>query len=324
MRKISTVGLVRAPLAALVVFGWGLATAVAQPAPTPTTAPKAAAAPTATKPATPAAPAAAPTATKPATAPATPAAPTATPAPAPATGASASNDLAAVKPESMPTSVRLRRLEQRVQALKERAWRAKARVGMLKESVLGGGIGAMASITHKNNMGASYRLIKLVYSLDGVQIFARTDEAAESLYKTSSFEIFTGPISPGSHTLSVVAVYRGHGYGVFKYLDEFVVQARGTHAFTAGEGKTAKVEVSGYEKGGPTTPFDKRPAVDFKVTLLTPEKEKPAESKPTEINRATPSPTPSATPGAAPAAAPASPAPATPAATAPSTPTPGK
>ncbi len=322
MRKISTVGLVRAPLAALVVLGWGLATAAAQPAPTSTTAPKAgsAAAPTATKPAT--APAAAPT---------TPA-----PAPAPAAGApaapAASTDLAAVKPESMPTSVRLRRLEQRVQALKERAWRAKARVGMLKESVLGGGVGAMASITHKNNMGASYRLIKLVYSLDGVQIFARTDEAAESLYKTSSFEIFTGPISPGSHTLSVVAVYRGHGYGVFKYLDEFVVQARGTHAFTAGEGKTAKVDVSGYEKGGPTTPFDKRPAVDFKVTLLTPEKEKPAESKPTEINRATSSPTPSATPAATPAApaapttAPTSPAPApaTPAPAATSTPTPGK
>lgn len=334
MRKISTVGLVRAPLAALVVLGLGLATAAAQPAPTSTTAPAAkagsattTAAPAATKPASaPAAtkPATAPTATKPATAPA---------APAPAAGApaapAAGTDLAAVKPESMPTSVRLRRLEQRVQALKERAWRAKARVGMLKESVLGGGVGAMASITHKNNMGASYRLIKLVYSLDGVQIFARTDEAAESLYKTSSFEIFTGPISPGSHTLSVVAVYRGHGYGVFKYLDEFVVQARGTHAFTAGEGKTAKVDVSGYEKGGPTTPFDKRPAVDFKVTLLTPEKEKPVESKPTEINRATPSPTPSPTPATTPATpstgpAPAAPAPATPAPASPSTPTPGK
>lgn len=311
MRKISTVGLVRAPLTALVVLGLGLATAAAQPAPTSTTAPASKAGGATTT----AAPTAAPTA------------PAAGAPAAPAAGA----DLAAVKPESMPTSVRLRRLEQRVQALKERAWRAKARVGMLKESVLGGGVGAMASITHKNNMGASYRLIKLVYSLDGVQIFARTDEAAESLYKTSSFEIFTGPISPGSHTLSVVAVYRGHGYGVFKYLDEFVVQARGTHAFTAGEGKTAKVDVSGYEKGGPTTPFDKRPAVDFKVTLLTPEKEKPVESKPTEINRATPSPTPSATPSATPApAAPAptpsspAPAPATPAPAAPSTPTPGK
>jgi hypothetical protein len=156
-------------------------------------------------------------------------------------------------------------------------------------------------------------LIKLVYSLDGVQVFARTDEAAESLYKTGSFEIFTGPISPGSHTISVVAVYRGHGYGVFKYLDEFVVQARGTHSFTAGEGKTAKVDASGYEKGGPTTPFDKRPAVDFKVTLLTPEKEKPEEATkpvgPTTTPTAPASATPAATPPAPSTVAPTTPSP---------------
>jgi hypothetical protein len=217
----------------------------------------------------------------------------------------------------MPNSVRLRRLEQRVQALKERAWRAKARVGMLKESVLGGGVGALAQITHKNDMGASYRLVKLVYSLDGVQVFARTDEAAESLYKTGNFEIFTGPISPGTHTISVVAVYRGHGYGVFKYLDEFVVQARGTHSFTAGEGKTARVDASGYEKGGPTTPFDKRPAIDFKVTLLNPEKEKPAEaSKP--LGPIAPAATPATQPSA-PAPASTTPAAPAPAATTPTT-----
>lgn len=377
MLKFCTVGLGRAPL--VVLLGLAFATtAFAQPAgqqpatkpataPTtaaPTTTPaKAAAAPTTTTPAKAAAPTATTTPAKPTTAapaattpskPATttPSTPSTLPATvptttgAPATGTPVTNtpgiDPSTVSPEQMPNSVRLRRLEQRVQALKERAWRAKARVGMLKESVLGGGVGALAQITHKNNMGASYRLIKLVYSLDGVQVFARTDEAAESLYKTGSFEIFTGPISPGSHTISVVAVYRGHGYGVFKYLDEFVVQARGTHSFTAGEGKTAKVDASGYEKGGPTTPFDKRPAVDFKVTLLTPEKEKPEEAtKPVGPTTTPTAPAPAATTPApatpAPAAttpAPAAPAPAKPATTpaapaakpaAPAaTPTPGK
>jgi hypothetical protein len=353
MLKICTVGLGRAPLVVIrvVLLSLGLATvAFAQPAAPPTATPAKAATATPAKAAT-ATPAKAPAA---ATPPATtnPSGTATTNKPAPATQPSAppgtapgmagttpagpvgavpptpsSNiDPSSVKPESMPTSVRLRRLEQRVQALKERAWRAKARVGMLKESVLGGGVGALAAISHKNNMGASYRLIKLVYSLDGVQVFARTDEAAESLYKTATLEIFTGPISPGSHTLSVVAVYRGHGYGVFKYLDEFVVQARGTHTFSAGEGKTAKVDVSGYEKGGPTTPFDKRPAVDFKVTLLNPEKEKPADgAKPTDVTAGTKAATPStpAAPAATPPAAPAA-APATPAATTTPAATPGK
>ena len=124
-------------------------------------------------------------------------------------------DLSTVKPEEMPTAVRMRRLEQKTQALKERAWQLKARLEMLKEQTLGGGVGAQALIAHADQMGSSFRLIKLVYSLDGTQVFARTDDAAESLYKTRAFDIFAGPISPGNHTLQALATYRGHGYGVF-------------------------------------------------------------------------------------------------------------
>src|SRR5687767_6669476 len=47
--------------------------------------------------------------------------------PAPS-GTGESTDLSAVRPEDMPTAVRLRRLEQKTQALKERAWQLKARV----------------------------------------------------------------------------------------------------------------------------------------------------------------------------------------------------
>lgn len=176
---------------------------------------------------------------------------------------------APVDPEAIPVNLRLRRLEQRVQALKERAWRAKARVGMLKEAVLGGGVGAQATLVHVNKMGSSYRLTKLVYALDGTQVFARTDDAAQSLYKTKSFDILTGPIAPGSHTVSVVAVYRGHGYGVFKYLTKYTFTVRASHTFTAQEGKATRIEAVAYEKGGATTRLEDRPAIEFKVTAGT-------------------------------------------------------
>ena len=213
--------------------------------------------------------------TAPAAGPTTPApttpAPQGTPAPAPAP------DLSQVKPEEMPTAVRMRRLEQKTQALKERAWQLKARVQMLKEQTLGGGVGAQASIDHHDNMGASYRLTKLIYSLDGAQVFARSDEAAEAMYKTRNFDIFAGPISPGNHTLQVIATYRGHGYGVFEYLTKFTFTARGSASFTTGEGKISKVECKGYEKGGAATPMEKRPAIECKVSDVAPEK--PAENK---------------------------------------------
>ena len=154
-----------------------------------------------------------------------------TPAPAPAparAGSGRAGRSASVKPEDMPTAVRMRRLEQKTQALKERAWQLKARVQMLKEQMLGGGVGAQALITHANEMGSSFRLVKLIYTLDGTQIFARTDDSGENLYKTKSFDIFTGPISPGNHKLAMVATYRGHGYGVFEYLSKYTFTANAT------------------------------------------------------------------------------------------------
>jgi hypothetical protein len=195
----------------------------------------------------------------------------------PVTPAAPSPDIASVKPEDMPTAVRMRRLEQRTQALKERAWQLKARVQMLKEQMLGGGAGAQAVVAHASEMGASFRLVKLIYSLDGTQVFARTDDAGESLYKSKGFDVFAGPISPGNHTLTAVATYRGHGYGVFEYLSKYTFTARGNQAFLAGEGKIAKVDCRGFEKGGPTTPLEKRAAIECKVTQVQPEKP-PAEA----------------------------------------------
>jgi hypothetical protein len=168
--------------------------------------------------------------------------------------------------DDVPVNLRLRQLEQRVQALKERAWRAKARVEMLKEAVLGGGIGARAGITHQNKMGSSYRLIHLVYALDGTTIFTRKDDSG-TLHETKSFDILSGPVTPGSHTLSVMAIYRGHGYGVFKYLKKYKFTVRSSHTFTVDEGKGLSIKVVGFEKGGATTRLEDRPALDFQVSV---------------------------------------------------------
>lgn len=224
-------------------------------------------------------------------------APTPTPAPdSPAPDTKKDPAPADVLPENMPTSVRMRRLEQKTQALKERAWQLKARVQMLKEQVLGGGVGAQTVVAHANEMGSSFRLIKLIYTLDGTQVFVRTDESGESLYKTKSFDIFAGPISPGNHNLAIAATYRGHGYGVFEYLSKYTFNAKGGQSFSAGEGKIAKIDCKGFEKGGATTPLEKRAAVECKVTQVTPEKPKETTT-PAPVNGGTGQPQPTPAPG---------------------------
>jgi hypothetical protein len=218
------------------------------------------------------------------------AAPKDAPAPTPPTGNTPVQnvDPATVKPEDMPTSVRQRRLEQGTQALKERAWQLKARVQMLKEQMLGGGVGAQAVITHANDMGSAFHLTSLVYSLDGTQVLDRNENTSPDLYKVKSIDVFTGPISPGNHNVSAVAVYRGHGYGLFEYMSKYTFTAKGTNQFTTDEGKISRVECKGYEKGNANTPMQNKPAIDCKVTQQAPEK-------------------PAGVPAPAPAAAPAAP-----------------
>jgi len=191
-------------------------------------------------------------------------------APAPAT------DPAAVKPEDMPIAVRMRRLEQKTQALKERAWQLKARVQLLKEQMIGGGVGAQAVVSHQSDMGSSFRITKLSYSLDGTEIFVRSDDAGETLYKTTSFDVFTGPISPGNHTLVATAVYRGHGFGMFSYLSDYTFTVTSPQAFIVGEGKATKVACRGFERGGATVALENRAAIECKISESSPESSTPA------------------------------------------------
>jgi hypothetical protein len=153
-------------------------------------------------------------------------------------------------------------------------------LNLLKETVLHGVIaGSRALITHRNEMGSTYTLIKLVYALDGAEIFAKTDDSGH-ITDSQEFEIFNGSIVPGNHTLSVLMVYQGNGYGVFSYLKGYKFNVRGSHTFAAGEGKQTQLKVVGFEKGNPVTTDPKdRPAIDFRVNIVTDKASAPAEAK---------------------------------------------
>lgn len=168
-------------------------------------------------------------------------------------------------------TVRLKSLERNVDELKEQVFRVKARLNLLKETVLGGILGASRGIIrHKNGMGSSFRLIKAVYALDGVQICAKADDTGR-LSEMAEFDIYNGAIQPGSHTLNVQLIYQGYGYGVFSYLKNYKFNVRSSHTFVAGEGKATVLTVVAYEKGGITTNMEEKPAIEFKVNVMAPD-----------------------------------------------------
>ena len=195
-------------------------------------------------------------------------APAATPlgSPAPAPVAAASNS----SPAAGTYTVRLRDLERKVNELKEQIFRSKARLNLLRETVLRGVVaGSRSLIMHRNEMGSTYTLVRLAYALDGLEIFAKSDDSGH-LSDTQEFEVFNGSIVPGNHTLSVLMVYQGNGYGVFSYLKGYKFNVRASHTFAAGEGKQSQIKVVGFEKGNPITTDPKdRPAIDFRVNIVS-------------------------------------------------------
>jgi hypothetical protein len=202
-----------------------------------------------------------------------PAQPAAAPAPTGAPPAPAETTTApapgAASADQGAYTVRLRGLEKNVNELKEQIFRTKARLNLLKETVLGGVIGASrAIIHHKNEMGSSFRLIKAAYALDGVQIYAKADDTG-ALAEMGDFDVYNGAIQPGSHTLSVALTYQGNGFGVFSYLKGYKFNVKSSHTFVAGDSKTTNITVVGYEKGNITTQLSDKPAVDFRVNVIS-------------------------------------------------------
>jgi hypothetical protein len=219
--------------------------------------------------------AAAPAAATPAPADAPPAGAAAAPAPSPAGAPPA--DPAGAPPAAAGAgadsgsggayTVRLRSLEKNVNELKEQIFRTKARLNLLKETVLGGVIGASrAVIHHKNEMGSSFRLIKAAFALDGVQIAAKSEGGLADIQE---FDVYNGAIQPGSHTLSVSLQYQGNGFGVFSYLKGYKFNVKSSHTFVAGESKSTNITVVGYEKGNITTQLSDKPAIDFRVNVMS-------------------------------------------------------
>jgi hypothetical protein len=164
-------------------------------------------------------------------------------------------------------AVRLRDLEQRINALKEQIFRSKARLSLLAETVLQGVVaGAQAVIVHENRMSSSYRLVKAQYALDGARIFSKADEEG-ALGDQQQFEVYNGSIVPGEHNITVNLEYRGNGYGIFSYLKGYRFRVRSSHSFSVPEGRTITIHAVAYEKGGPTAPLEERPAVQYSETV---------------------------------------------------------
>jgi hypothetical protein len=114
-------------------------------------------------------------------------------------------------------------------------------------------------LRQRSEMGPAFRLMSAFYGVDGrgVRVWNRAPDGVEP----PEGLVASLPVAPGEHVLVTRLLYQGQGEGPFAYLSGYKFEVRSTHQLTVEAGGATDVTMTGYEKGGVTTPMEVRPAV---------------------------------------------------------------
>ncbi len=156
----------------------------------------------------------------------------------------------------------LRTVEEEVSQLKERVFRSKATLKLLKELVVDAAAsGSRVMLWHVNELGGGYGLESVQYFLDGKNVFTRIASDG-SLDDIDELKFHEQTLPPGEHTLQVNLVLRGKGHRIFSYLESFQFKVQSSFKFTIEEGKVSLIRVIVDSKGGFKN-FEDRPTVVY-------------------------------------------------------------
>jgi hypothetical protein len=127
----------------------------------------------------------------------------------------------------------------------------------------------------ENTLSDAYVLRNALIVVDGQLVFGQVDDPngpggrpplppssarAAPLAGRRDVATYRASIPPGTHTAQLRLAYEGNGDAV-QSLAGYWFDVRASHPFNLVDGDTLRITVVAYEKGGPTTPFDRRPAV---------------------------------------------------------------
>lgn len=143
----------------------------------------------------------------------------------------------------------LRTVEEDVNELKERVFRSKATLQLLKELVVEGAtVGSRVSIWHVNRLGGSYSMEAVKYFLDGKNVFTKVDPSG-SLDANRELKVHEQAVPPGTHNLQTTMVLRGKGFRIFSYLRTYQFNVQSSYSFRVEDGRTTLVRVIAESKG---------------------------------------------------------------------------
>jgi len=187
---------------------------------------------------------------------------------APATEAPAAED-SAPEADAEADGIELRRelrtVEEGVSNLKERVFRSKATLKLLKELVVeGAAAGSRVVVWHVNQLGGGYSMESAQYFLDGKNVFSKVDPGG-TLDTVREIKVHEQTVPPGKHSVQVNYVLRGKGYKIFSYLRSYQFKVQSSYTFDVREGAMSIIRVVADSRGGlrnfverPTVLYDER------------------------------------------------------------------
>jgi hypothetical protein len=105
----------------------------------------------------------------------------------------------------------------------------------------------------------SFVLTGLHLWLDEIPVYARDDESG---VLSSDLHVLSGPLTAGDHVVRIAVALRGNGT-LLPYMRAYRFEVKSSHAFTATPGHIATVSVRAFERGNPTTPYVRLPALEW-------------------------------------------------------------
>ena len=120
---------------------------------------------------------------------------------------------------------------------------------------------ATLDVQQQNRIGARFKLVRVDYTLDGQPLFSAADEKQ---LLDDNLSITRQALPPGKHQLAVSLVYRGAG---LSYMRDYRITAKNHVEIEAVPGQKIDVQVVAKERGGITTPVEKRPVVEIQTNV---------------------------------------------------------
>jgi hypothetical protein len=164
------------------------------------------------------------------------------------------------------TPEQMAQFEDQLTDLRERIMKSKARLMQLREQLMLGSVSIISlAIIHEHEVGGTFKLESLSYTLDGFEIYSGVNSPENNLEDMESFPVYEGSLLPGDHLLVVDMIFRGRGYGIFSYLNQYLFKVKARYLFTVNEGDMITLKAISFDEGSFLTSLKDRLKVRFEM-----------------------------------------------------------